>query len=273
MKLWQQTVLEGDQLHPYLYSRPHICFQRSSCTVPNWRVAKAPIHCGRAPFTQCPVDRRSIISVRGSFQRPQQSPLWHRTIHMLFANVGIKSDSASASASTFGLESSGTLPWAPAWQTACSTTSRLYGHWSTVAASRCEAEVVVSTRQGFSALWGSYWTPECPKFWTRHRGPIEWSHLSPDLTPMEFISVRTPEGAYLCSPSQDCRRTLGKISSISDNGRCKMLRHVRVNAARRPDVCLQTDRGRFEHITTSGPRFDDLMFIFKTKGHRKYVVQ
>jgi hypothetical protein len=59
---------------------------------------------------------------------------------------------------------------------------------------------------------------------------------------MEFISVRTPEGAGLFSPSQDYRNK-AVVTTVDAN----MLRHVQENVTRCPAVCIQIGGGRFEH--------------------------
>jgi hypothetical protein len=117
------------------------------------------------------------------------------------------------SASIFGPESSGTCELPDKL-----TAQRYRAAWRCP----CETVCVVRARRSSSPLWRR--SPavvgrDLSRRWIWRRGTTLWPLRSHDLTVVDFIPVRIPEGARLRSPSKDYRRSRGKISSSSDNGR------------------------------------------------------
>jgi hypothetical protein len=87
-----------------------------------------------------------------------------------------------------------------------------------------------------------------PGRWIGSGGTISWLPLSPELTPMIFFPVGAPEEPSLRSPSQDFEDLVASLQETVTTVDANMLRRVRENAVRRTAVCLEMDRGRFEHL-------------------------
>jgi hypothetical protein len=191
----------------------------------------------------------------------------HGIILMLSANVGIK----SASASAFGLVSSGTLSWAPI----CYLTGWLLNdivifwelfYWAACrCASSCFAEVVVSARRSSSALWG-----RCPAVIERditRKVDLTWrvDCMASSVAGSNsdgFFPVGTPKGASLRSPSQDYRRSRGKNSSSCDNGQSQHVVKACSREWRAAHCCLPWNGRRplqTPIVTTRRPWFDHLI--------------
>jgi hypothetical protein len=125
----------------------------------------------------------------------------------------MKSDSASA----FGLESSGTVSWAPICY-------RIGDFMDTVQPGLLE-DVAVAVRQN---LWFQQNGAGSVERDISGKVEVEFNCMASSVAGSnsdEYLSVRTPEGALLCSPFQDCRRSRGKTSSCCDKSRCQ---HVKV---------------------------------------------
>jgi hypothetical protein len=84
----------------------------------------------------------------------------------------------------------------------------------------CDAESVISSQRSSSALWGRYptvvETDISRKVYSKSRANCMSSSVFGSNS-HEFPPVETPEGAGLCSPSQNYRRSRGKTSSSCDN--------------------------------------------------------
>jgi hypothetical protein len=74
--------------------------------------------------------------------------------------------------------------------------------------SYCETEVVASARESPSALWGGY--------------PVtDESDISRKASSGDFFSVGTREGARLCCPAHNYRRSAGRTSCSCNDGHVK----------------------------------------------------
>jgi hypothetical protein len=109
-------------------------------------------------------------------------------------------------------------------------------------------------------VW-QWFNSTCPGKWIERGGLIPWPPRSPDLTPMDFFPVGTPEGASLRSPSQDCWRSRGSTSNSCDNGRCQRVkacsRECRAAHCRLPWNGRRPLRKPI--VTTRNPWFDHLI--------------
>jgi hypothetical protein len=115
-------------------------------------------------------------------------------------------------------------------------------------ASSCEADVVVSERQSFSAMCG-----RCPAVVERDISrKVDWTWRVDCMASSvagsncnECFFFLASEGALLRSHSQEYRRSRGETSSSYDKFRCQ---HIRENAVRRTAVCLEMDECRVEQL-------------------------
>jgi hypothetical protein len=98
---------------------------------------------------------------------------------------------------------------------------------------------------GTPAHYGEYFrqclNPTYPGRWIGSRGPIVWLPRSPDLTAMEHLK----EHGYAASP-----RTIEDLVARlqATVAAANMLRRVLENSVQRTAVCLELDKGRFEHL-------------------------
>jgi hypothetical protein len=198
---------------------------------------------------------------------------------MLSENVGVR----SASASTFGLESSETLSWDPVFYLTGWVLHDILIFW---AARRCassrETGVVVSARWSSGVLRG-----RCPTVLERD------IFRKVDMTSRADCARSKPDGScFLWGPLKEqvyavaprkYRRSRGKTSSTSDNSWCQHVKactrgcratHCRL-ILKWTEVASNTRRN---HWTPMDWSFDSLchltvMCALKTKRHRTYIVQ
>jgi hypothetical protein len=88
----------------------------------------------------------------------------------------------------------------------------------------------------------------CPGRWIGRGGPIAWPPRSPDQTPMYFFLWGHLKEQVYAVPPRTIEDLVTRIQSALTGVDANMLRRVRENAVRRTAVCLEMDRGLFEHM-------------------------
>jgi hypothetical protein len=145
-------VLHDDQLHLYHYSRSAHLFSDDRPLQTQYANGYDTNTLRMSSFctTFCGQTKR-VLHVRVCSTSTTVTS-GHGIILMVSANVGI----LSATASAFGLVSSGTLSWAPICYWTGWMLNDIVIFWKLFyrGYSSCEAEVVVSARRSSSALWG-----------------------------------------------------------------------------------------------------------------------
>jgi hypothetical protein len=116
-------------------------------------------------------------------------------------------------------------------------------------------------RRAMWKMFGKWLNATYPGKWTGRRGPISWSPrvAGSNSDGCFFFSVGSPEGARLCSSSQDYCRSRGKTLSSCDNvwcyrvkvctrGRCAALCRLPWNGRRQHRIPIVTTRHPWFHL-------------------------